>query len=567
MINTCLVGAGPYRQLASYSHILAGGILFVMSVFILYRDRKVLNVSFFAFIIYFVVWLAGDWITWISNNYHIVNAAWSILDYIDIVGFLAATYFYSVFVNENDIKPKYKLLLLALTFYPLYLVLTGQSILGFNLPQCESFENTNLTHYRFTIEALSILAIIVMALRTWFRRRNEISKVSFALISFSIVLFLSTFSLTGLISSQTAIYEVQLYGMFVLPIFVLLMIIAIGKYDTFHLKFWNQQLLAWTLVPLIASEFFFLNGITDFILNTTTLIISFAIVYLLSQNIKKETENRLRIEALNRELLETNDKLKELDRQKTEFISVASHQLRGPLTAIKGYASLILEGDFGEFSAQIKEAVETIFKSTQALVVIVGDYLDVSRIEQGRMRYEFSDFDLKPLAEGIINEFQPNIRVSGLSLTFKHEDGKDFFVHADQGKLKQVVSNIIDNSIKYTPHGSIEVSLARVDDHIRLSVKDTGVGIAKEVLPKLFDKFTRAPGASKTNITGTGLGLYVARKMMEAHRGKIWAESEGKDHGSTFIIELESLHKMETPLNNKIDSTVEKFDHELESNS
>lgn len=271
---------------------------------------------------------------------------------------------------------------------------------------------------------------------------------------------------------------------------------------------------------------------------------------------------------LYQDLEHKNVELNALNQQKTEFISVASHQLRGPLTAIKGYASLVLEGDFGQISQPVREAIETMFKSTQVLVVIVGDYLDVSRIEQGRMRYDFSEFDLRPLLESIANEFQPNVRVSGLQLSVGFDKNADYFVHADQGKIKQVVSNLMDNAIKYTPKGGIAVTMERTkDDKIRVNFKDTGVGITPEVMPKLFDKFSRAPGASQTNITGTGLGLYVAKKMMEAHRGRVWAESEGKDKGSTFHMELDALHKTPNALNTKLETTVEKFENEIESQS
>ncbi len=292
--------------------------------------------------------------------------------------------------------------------------------------------------------------------------------------------------------------------------------------------------------------------------------LTMVIVYIWKKQAADLAEANKQQEKLNEELIVINEKLKEVDRQKTEFISVASHQLRGPLTAIKGYASLILEGDFGKLSQEMKEGVETIFKSTQALVVIVGDYLDVSRIEQGRMRYDFSDFDLKPLVETIVNEFQPNIHVSGLTLDTDFSKADDCFVHADQGKLKQVISNLIDNAIKYTPRGSIHISLVRTNnDKIQLRVKDTGVGIDKDIIPKLFDKFSRAPGASQTNISGTGLGLYVAKKMMEAHRGHVWAESEGKGKGSTFVMEIDAIHKTPNALNNKLESTFEKVNNEM----
>lgn len=554
ILNTCFATTNEYRDIASYSHLLPAGILLVIAIYILSKDRKILNFSFFFFIFYFCTWLVGDWITWVADDYHLVNTFWSILDYVDIVGFLAALYFYSVFVTGKDIKSSYKIALTLLSLFPMYLTLAGQSIIGFDQSYCESVENQAMVFYRYFIHVLSISSIVVLAFNEWRKKTAAINRRSFVFITTSILLFLITFSVTGYLSSITYIYEIQLYGMFVLPVFILMMLVAVNKYDVFGLKFFNQQLLAWALVPLVASQFFFLNNVSDFLLNFVTLAISFVIVYLLGQNIKKENMNRAKIEQLNKELISTNENLREVDRQKTEFISVASHQLRGPLTAIKGYSSLILEGDLGPISDALKVGIETIFRSTQALVVIVGDYLDASRIEQGRMRYEFSDFDVKPIVDTVIAEFSPNMRLTGLELQYVPEEGKDYIMHGDEGKIKQVISNIIDNAIKYTEKGTITVGLTRNDkDMIVITVKDTGVGISPDIAKRLFEKFSRAPGASRTNTTGTGLGLYVAKKMMEAHRGKIWVESEGLGLGSTFYIELDALHKTHNPINDKLE--------------
>lgn len=564
ILNTCFATTNDYRTIASYSHLLPVGILLAMGIYILIKDRKILNLSFFIFVAYISTWLIGDWITWNTDNYFLVNTAWSTLDYFEVCMFMGAAYFYFVFINGRDIANKYKLIITALTLFPLYLALSGQSIHGFNHPQCESFENQYLTYYRFLVEIAIIFTIAITGIVEWRRKFVVVDRKSFTIVTVAMLGFLSTFSLSGYLSSVTQIYEIQLYGMFSLPIFIVFMVFAINRYDVFELKYFNQMMLAWILVPLVGSEYFFLNGITDTILNTFTLVISFFIVLILGRSIKKENADRAKIEKLNKDLTIANSQLEEKDAQKTEFISLASHQLRGPLTSIKGYASMMIEGDFGELSSSIKAGVETIFKSSQSLVVLVGDYLDVSRMDQGRMKYDFSDFDLHKIAEQVVNEMKPNIKISGLELKFEIDQDKDLFIHGDEGKIKQVISNLIDNSIKYTPKGWIELAVRRNDkDKIVITIKDTGVGIDSKVISKLFDRFTRAPDASKTNISGTGLGLYVAKKMMEAHRGRIWAESPGKGLGSTFTIELDALHKDNTEMNQKIDAKIAEVDKEL----
>jgi signal transduction histidine kinase len=245
------------------------------------------------------------------------------------------------------------------------------------------------------------------------------------------------------------------------------------------------------------------------------------------------------LKVSNTKLANANIRLQELDQQKTEFISLATHQIRGPLGAIKGHASLALEGDYGPLADGPKKAFETIIHAAQGLVVVVNDYLDVSRIEQGKMKYDFSDFDLKDLAKEVVNEFLPTLAHKQLTLDLSCDQILQFPVHADRGKIKQVLGNLIDNSIKYTPEGHIRVCVEKKGDKVLFSVKDNGVGIKPEVLPNLFVKFSRAPDASKTNILGTGLGLFVAKKMIEAHKGRIWAESEGAGKGSQFYVELQ----------------------------
>jgi signal transduction histidine kinase len=189
-------------------------------------------------------------------------------------------------------------------------------------------------------------------------------------------------------------------------------------------------------------------------------------------------------------------------------------------------------------SDKVKESVQVIDTSSKSLVKIVNEFLDISRIEQGRMKYEFVDFDAKKLAEEVVAELRPNVEKKKLSFEFSADAG-EYTTSSDVGKIKQVIGNIIDNSIKYTPEGGIKVHVGRKADKILISVTDTGIGISKEDIPKLFSKFTRAKDANKTNVTGTGLGLYVAKQMLQALNGKIWVESPGKGKGSSFYIELQ----------------------------
>ncbi|HEY4493443.1 MAG TPA: ATP-binding protein [Candidatus Paceibacterota bacterium] len=328
------------------------------------------------------------------------------------------------------------------------------------------------------------------------------------------------------------------------PIFSIMMVAAVGYAVANHHLF-NLKIIA-TEVTVVVLWIFLLvrtlvsSGVTDQIINGSTFIALVILGVLLIRSVIKEVKTRERMEALAKELASANERLTVLDRQKSEFLSIASHQLRSPLTAIKGYSSMILEGSFGVPEAKMKEAIERIYLSSERLVIIIEDFLNVSRIEQGRMQYDFATVNLEELVTGVTQELEPNIKRARLDISFSKKTAGPFYINADFGKIRQVITNIIDNAVKYTPEGGITVSLSKDEEtrKILLAISDTGIGIAREVLPMLFQKFTRAKGASEVNTQGTGLGLYVVKELMKAHKGSVWVDSPGEGKGSTFYLEF-----------------------------
>lgn len=253
-------------------------------------------------------------------------------------------------------------------------------------------------------------------------------------------------------------------------------------------------------------------------------------------------EAEINVEKLLAELEKAHRQMEELKAAKdraNENLSVATHQIRSPLASIKGYASLMLEGDFGEVPDYLREPLNTIFNAANSAGKTVNDFLDLSRMEQGAMRYYLKDFDLGNLVQEAVDEIKAGINENNLELKLNIGEGP-FLIHSDKAKLKHVLINLIDNANKYTKSGFIEISLQKTENNkVLFSVKDSGVGIKTETIPKLFQKFSRDTDASKANIHGTGLGLYVARKLVESRHGRIWAESEGEGRGSQFYVELQ----------------------------
>jgi len=331
---------------------------------------------------------------------------------------------------------------------------------------------------------------------------------------------------------------ISLAGTFQFP-FIVFAAYAILRHGLFNVKVAGAALLVLAISILTLGEIVNADSLVLIMFRAGVFILVLIFGISLIRSVVREVQQRERIEELAKELKVANERLKELDRQKSEFVSIASHQLRSPITAIRGYISLIIEKEFGDYPSTLKEPLDRISESSRLMIKSIEDYLNISRIEQGRMKYEMSRFDITDLTKTVVGEYAPIAEKKGLDLVFSGPE--KLFVSADIGKIKQVIANLVDNSIKYTPAGSVSVKASSFKGKTRVTVADTGVGLAKEDIGDLFNKFIRARGANKINTSGTGLGLYVAKQMIEAHKGRIWVESEGKGKGSRFIFELPAV--------------------------
>lgn len=224
--------------------------------------------------------------------------------------------------------------------------------------------------------------------------------------------------------------------------------------------------------------------------------------------------------------------------QKSELMTFATHEIRTPITIMRGYASILLDGDKGQVPPQVVDLLQKIMISGNEVISLLSQYLNKSKIELGQLQYVFQRIDLVELVNEVLGTFQVNAAQKGIHLTKRIEMNEKCFVMADRGKIKEVVTNLIDNSIKYTPKGSVDVSLKKENGRVLIQVSDTGVGITGDTMSVLFKEFSRAD-IQKVNILGTGLGLYLAKIFISAHNGQIWAESDGKDKGARFYVELQ----------------------------
>lgn len=326
---------------------------------------------------------------------------------------------------------------------------------------------------------------------------------------------------------------------------------AITRYNLMDIKvvateFFSGLLILASLMPIFNAKNKWELAIRIVIL-AATIFFAVLIVRSVLLEIKRreiESKRRKEVELLNRqlkkatkELAAANKKLERLDEAKSEFLSIASHQLRTPLTVIKGYISMMLEGSFGQLPKIIKENLDKVYISSERLIGLVESLLNISRIEAGRMEFDLKPADLTTIAKSLVDDFQQKAKVKKLKLEFNSEP-KLPLVLTDGAKIKEVISNLIDNAIKYTEKGEIMVDLHQESQSVVLNCQDTGRGIDPDDLPRLFNKFVRGKGMMQVNTEGTGLGLYFARKLIENLGGRIWVESPGLKKGSKFSFSL-----------------------------
>lgn len=277
---------------------------------------------------------------------------------------------------------------------------------------------------------------------------------------------------------------------------------------------------------------------------------------------QKRRAHEKRLKNLTEEMETLNERLPAMEEQKTEFVAIVSHQLRSPLTAIKGYTSMILENSFGTISSEIREVAKKLYISSERVIALVENLITMSQIEQGKMELSFIPQNFVDFIKVTLTDIEPRVKSAGLTLFFTiEEESKGILVDINEKKLRHVVVHLLENAILYTPApGTIKVAISvnNEDRKIRLGISDSGIGMTEEQINALFERFDLAVSeegdisprdvdkvGGEELSKGTafsnkipGIGTYIAKKIVSAHHGDFWAESGGANSGTTFIIDL-----------------------------
>ncbi len=529
-----------FGSLVYYSHFFALIPSLIIGLLIFLKNPKgLMNRILFAITFLFSVWVFSDVVLWANEKIDFQMFFWSLQVIIEPIIYALSLYFIYVFITKNDISLGKKFFISILLFPTLIFASTKFALVGFDLSNCDrEVTEGPITLFGYLIEIIYVFWILIFAIKSYIKANIEMKK-QIKDITLGIIFFLLSLSFGNIIGSFTDNWTIGQIGLFGMPIFVGFLAYMIVKFNLFNIKIFITQILVFSLGFLVLSILFIRHIENIQIVVTFTLVFIITLGFILIKSVKKEIEQREKLQILSVNLEDANEKLQSLDKLKTEFLSLASHQLRSPLTAIIGYTSMLLDGSFGKISDKQKEAIDRVFQSSRHLSTTVEDLLNVSKIEQGGMQYVKVPFDFEKASGDLAKDLSVTAEKKGLKLTFETDGKSPYTVNGDMEKIRQVILNFIDNSIKYTKEGSINVLLSKNEGAIRLSIKDTGMGMTPEIKAKLFQKFARAEGG-KMNAGGSGLGLYLAKKIIEeGHNGKVGVDSEGMNKGSTFWMELQ----------------------------
>lgn len=492
-------------------------------IILLHNPKNFTNIFFFSICFFTILWSIVNYFSWISPPQNV-------LTWIRLVLFFAIFHIFSYysFINnypsEKLIFNKWKFLFFLIIIFSLATLTLSDKIFekiiiknGKIMPLPGKFMPL------FAVFLLSMLAVGVVS--SWKKNRilEERLKKEWMFISISL---LTGYSLV--IFTQFIIVNIFQNTNFIpyAPLFMLPVILGMGysviKYQALNIKIIGAEIFILLILSLFLINLIQSKTISDLVINLIIFIILFFISLMLIKSILIEIEQR--------------KKLEELNRIKSEFLSFASHQLKSPLAVAKSYAELIIEKPevAPEYAKKIKNSIED-------LLVLIEEFLDYRRIEEGKIEFNFEEIDLLQFVKEMVEKF--DILAKEKRLNFNFQTNLDSaWVKVDKIRFAQVIQNLIDNAIKYTKEGFVNINIERKNGFAIICVSDSGIGMSKELQTKLFGEFVRDPSVKK-EIKGTGLGLYIAKHIIEAHNGKIWAESEGEGKGSKFYIKIPLLSK------------------------
>ena len=552
-----LSSADYIPRILYYFYIPAMIVSLFLGFFVYFKAKKkeLLVKLFLAITASFFLYSFFVLVTWVNffSNYVVISWVYSIFFNYLLVIFIFL--FFEAFIDKLTFFSKKRLwpMIFSLPLLPLWV--SNYFVISLEAVNCNVIENRFYLFYEYFFELFIIGYILFRGISECRNNKDQLFRKKIALLLFGISSFLIPYFFFCALASyffysgETVLYEVEPYGVLGYPIFLVSIVYLIVKYKLFNIKIHEGQALVFGLFFLVGAQLFYMRNSGDQVIVIITLVIAFIIGFFLIRSIRGEEEKkRKELEIVNQELLK-------LDRAKSEFINIASHQLRTPVTVIRGVISLIMSGKMEKLPEEERsQFYESIWNKSNKLEEIIKDILNAASLSNKKyvlLKNHTEKVDLGELISQIVNDFKSESERKGITIDYDKKKTGEFSVRGNKTDLKEVFNNIINNALKYTPsiedvdifkdnnrkRGNIKIIFSRKENKILISVKDNGIGIPKNEISCLFEKFYRASNAKKLYTDGSGLGLFIVREIIDGHRGEIWFESE-INKGTTVFVKL-----------------------------
>jgi len=513
-------------------------VTFLLGLFIYLKDRK--NIStriFFVLTMIMVSWMISMLGNWAQNDSRLSAFFDSFNVLVSVIPAVFIYFILNTFYRKGE-SAYLKNIFIFIPILPILILLPSKfNVESIELGWCETTSGKLYWYMAFILVIYALYAFFLLFKKIKefqeIERKKQVGLVLFGFLVWTLISIVMGV-LLPLLNRPTS----TIWAPISCTLFAAFITWSIVKYRFLDIKLMATQALVVSLVLLIGSQFFFIVSNINRVLTGITLVLSAAFGWMLIESVKREVQRKEELQIMSNRLAQANDQLRKLDNAKSEFISIASHQLRTPLTAIKGFISLLIEGSYGKMEPAHREIMNKVYISNERLIALVEDMLNLSRIESGRMEYSFEKVKIEDVAKEVYDTFAIRSKEKGLKLELKLPEAPLPEAMTDRNKIREVISNLVDNAIKYTLKGWVSIRISQKDGKIIVAIVDTGIGVPKDELPYLFEKFSRGKDISRLNTGGTGLGLHVGKRMMEALHGAINVESEGEGKGSTFFIEV-----------------------------
>jgi signal transduction histidine kinase len=525
--TTWLIFSSETPALLYYSHIPTALIAVFLGIFVFLNNRKnISNKIFFALNISYGLLISSNLILWTNSYIPTIAFVWPITQILGVIMPILSLYFFYVFINKKDVGLAYKVVWSAIV---ISLMALASSRLNFN-----SFDNTicepNLSNIISICQNGIYILIFIVLIYSFVKKiisktLKKEEKKEIIYLFLGIFLFLISFLVIWQFADLYDSFNTEQYGLFGMTLLLAIVSFLIVRFKAFDIRLIGAQALVWALVIFVGSEFFFVTDLTAQLLVGVTLVISSILGLILIRSVKKEVALRESLEIANR--------------NQESLIHFISHQLKGFFTKSKMIFSGLMEGDFGEVNATVKEMAQTGLKSDNNAVAMIQDILGASNLKTGTTNYNFKKVTLNDMVKKIGDSFTEEMKAKGLEYEMDIAE-EPLVAGVDENQISQVFKNLIDNSLHYTPTGKISVILKKSagDRKVLFEVSDTGVGLSEADKQRLFTEGGKGEESLKVNTNSTGYGLYIVKKIVESHSGRVWAESAGRGKGSKFYVEL-----------------------------